>query len=107
LKGAIVNLTRELAVQWAARGVRVNCIAPGWFPSELTADKLEDDKSIRWLERKTPLRRAGRAGELDGALLLLAGAAGSFITRPYDYRRRRLDGALTPGRRRRSRPGPR
>jgi hypothetical protein len=79
-KGAIVNLTRELAVQWAGRGVRVNCIAPGWFPSELTADMLEDDNSIRWLERNTPLRRAGRPGELDGALLLLAGAAGSFIT---------------------------
>ncbi len=79
-KGAIINLTRELAVQWAARSVRVNCIAPGWFPSELTAGMLEDDKSIRWLERNTPLRRAGRVGELDGALLLLAGAAGNFIT---------------------------
>jgi NAD(P)-dependent dehydrogenase (short-subunit alcohol dehydrogenase family) len=79
-KGAIVNLTRELAVQWAGHGVRVNCIAPGWFPSELTAGMLEDDKSIRWLQRNTPLGRAGRTGELDGALLLLAGSAGSFIT---------------------------
>jgi NAD(P)-dependent dehydrogenase (short-subunit alcohol dehydrogenase family) len=79
-KGAVVNLTRELAVQWAGRGVRVNCIAPGWFPSELTAEMLKDDKSIRWLERNTPMRRAGRPGELDGALLLLAGAASSFIT---------------------------
>jgi NAD(P)-dependent dehydrogenase (short-subunit alcohol dehydrogenase family) len=79
-KGAIVNLTRELAVQWAGRGVRVNCIAPGWFPSELTADMLKDDKSLRWLERNTPMLRAGRPGELDGALLLLAGTAGSFIT---------------------------
>lgn len=79
-KGAIVNLTRELAVQWAGRSVRVNCIAPGWFPSELTADMLKDDKSIRWLERNTPMLRAGRPSELDGALLLLAGAAGSFIT---------------------------
>jgi NAD(P)-dependent dehydrogenase (short-subunit alcohol dehydrogenase family) len=79
-KGAIVNLTRELAVQWAGRGVRVNCIAPGWFPSELTADMLEDEKSMRWLQRNTPLGRAGQTGELDGALLLLAGSAGSFIT---------------------------
>jgi hypothetical protein len=79
-KGAIVNLSRELAVQWAGRGVRVNCIAPGWFPSELTADMLKDDKSIRWLERNTPMRRAGHPGELDGVLLLLAGAGGSFIT---------------------------
>ncbi len=79
-KGALVNLTRELAVQWAGRGVRVNCIAPGWFPSELTARMLEDDKSMRWLERNTPMPRVGRPGELDGALLLLAGPAGSFIT---------------------------
>ena len=79
-KGALVNLTRELAVQWAGRGVRVNCIAPGWFPSELTAGMLEDDKSMRWLERNTPMPRVGRPGELDGALLLLAGPAGSFIT---------------------------
>jgi NAD(P)-dependent dehydrogenase (short-subunit alcohol dehydrogenase family) len=79
-KGAIVNLTRELAVQWAERGVRVNCIAPGWFPSELTVDMLADEGSMRWLERNTPMRRAGHPGELDGPLLLLAGAAGSFMT---------------------------
>jgi NAD(P)-dependent dehydrogenase (short-subunit alcohol dehydrogenase family) len=79
-KGAIISLTRELAVQWADRGVRVNCIAPGWFPSELTAGMLDDEKSMRWLKRNTPLRRAGRPGELDGALLLLAGPAGGFIT---------------------------
>jgi NAD(P)-dependent dehydrogenase (short-subunit alcohol dehydrogenase family) len=79
-KGAVLNLTRELAVQWAPRGVRVNCIAPGWFPSELTAGMLDDERSIRWLQRNTPLRRAGRRDELDGALLLLAGPAGSFMT---------------------------
>jgi len=67
-------------VQWAGHGVRVNCIAPGWFPSELTAEMLNDDKSMRWLDRNTPLRRAGRPGELDGALLLLAGDAGTLIT---------------------------
>ena len=67
-------------MQWAGHGVRVNCIAPGWFPSELTAEMLNDDKSMRWLDRNTPLRRAGRPGELDGALLLLAGDAGTLIT---------------------------
>jgi NAD(P)-dependent dehydrogenase (short-subunit alcohol dehydrogenase family) len=50
-KGAIVNLTRELGVQWARKGVRVNSIAPGWFPSEMTADLLHDTASTRWVER--------------------------------------------------------
>lgn len=79
-KGAVVNLTRELAVQWADRGVRVNCLAPGWFPSELTAEMLHDEQSMRWLRRNTPMRRPGREGELDAALLFLASEASSFVT---------------------------
>jgi NAD(P)-dependent dehydrogenase (short-subunit alcohol dehydrogenase family) len=79
-KSAVVGLTRELAVQWAARGVRVNALAPGWFPSELTTPLFENEQSMAWMRRNTPLRRAGQPGELDGALLLLASDAGSYIT---------------------------
>ena len=79
-KGAVVSLTRELAVQWASRGVRVNALAPGWFPSELTTPLFENEQSMAWMRRNTPLRRAGQPGELDGALLLLASDAGSYIT---------------------------
>jgi NAD(P)-dependent dehydrogenase (short-subunit alcohol dehydrogenase family) len=79
-KGAVVNLTRELAVQWARRGVRVNALAPGWFESEMTANMWTDDRSIQFVARNTPLARRGAPDELDGALLLLAGAGGSFIT---------------------------
>ena len=78
-KGAVVNLTRELAVQWARKGVRVNAIAPGWFPSEMTTDMFEEERSIAFLERNAPIGRGGRPDELDGALLLLAGDAGSYI----------------------------
>jgi NAD(P)-dependent dehydrogenase (short-subunit alcohol dehydrogenase family) len=79
-KSAVNGLTRELASQWAADGVRVNAIAPGWFPSEMTAELLEDERSRRWLERNCPLGRPGRIDELDGVLLFLASDASSYCT---------------------------
>jgi NAD(P)-dependent dehydrogenase (short-subunit alcohol dehydrogenase family) len=78
-KGAVVNLTRELAVQWARKGVRVNAICPGWFPSEMTVP-MQEDHAQQFIARKTPMARMGEEHELDGALLLLAGSAGGFIT---------------------------
>ncbi len=79
-KGAVINLTRELALQFARRGVRVNALCPGWFPSEMTAGMESDDGAQRFIDTNTPMRRMGDAHELDGALLLLATDAGSFMT---------------------------
>jgi NAD(P)-dependent dehydrogenase (short-subunit alcohol dehydrogenase family) len=79
-KGAVINLTRELAVRWAPRGVRVNALAPGWFPSEMTAETLSSDEGRRFVDERTPLGRAGREDELDGALLFLASDASSYVT---------------------------
>nr|WP_235979267.1 glucose 1-dehydrogenase [Rhabdothermincola sediminis] len=79
-KGAVVNLTRELAVQWARRGVRVNAIAPGWFLSEMTAEMFTDDASMAYLRRNAPMARGGAEHELDGALLYLASEASSYVT---------------------------
>ena len=79
-KGALVQLTRELAGQWARRGIRVNALAPGWFASEMTTEMFEDESSATWVRRKTPMGRLGHAHELDGALLFLASDASSYVT---------------------------
>jgi NAD(P)-dependent dehydrogenase (short-subunit alcohol dehydrogenase family) len=79
-KGAVVNLTRELAAQWARRGVRVNALAPAWFESEMTRDMFGDERSLAWIRKRTPMGRAGREQELVGPLLFLASDASSYVT---------------------------
>ena len=89
-KGAIVNLTRELAAQWARRGVRVNAIAPGWFHTEMTDGVMFGSETAeKWMRSRTPMGRGGavheldgalRLDELDGALLFLASDASTFVT---------------------------
>ena len=78
-KGGVVNLTRQLGAEWARRGVRVNALAPGFFPSDMTTGIYEDEKAMKWVRRNAPLGRPGDVSELDGALLLLASDAGSYI----------------------------
>ena len=79
-KGGIINMTRELAAQWGRRGVRVNAIAPGWFPTEMTGDMFGDESGVQWIRRKTPMGRGGELHELDAALLFLAGPGSSYVT---------------------------
>ena len=78
-KAAVVNLSRELALQWARSGVRVNTLCPGWFPTEMTTE-MEDDASQAYVRRNSPIPRMGQLDELNGALLLLASDASSFMT---------------------------
>lgn len=80
-KGGLVNLTREVAAQWARKGIRVNTLAPGWFRTEMTAGRMfGDERSERWIRSRTPMGRGGDEQELDGALLFLASDASSFVT---------------------------
>ena len=79
-KAGLINLTRDLAVQWATQGVRVNAICPGYFDTELTNVMFEDSRMLTWIERNTAMKRGGRIEELDGALLFLASEASSYVT---------------------------
>ena len=78
-KGAVTNLTKSLAANWADRGVRVNAIAPGWFPSEMTGAWVKKGMFLDHISANSPMGRIGKPEELAGALLLLASGASSFI----------------------------
>ncbi|MBM3787042.1 MAG: glucose 1-dehydrogenase [Acidobacteria bacterium] len=79
-KGAVIQITRNLAASWGDRGIRVNAIAPGWFPSEMTESLMKDPNYVAFMKNGAPLRRIGELRDLEGPAILLASDAGAFIT---------------------------
>lgn len=77
-KAAIAGLTKDLAVKWAQYNITVNAIAPGWFPSHMTAGTL--DKSEEIMLNLIPMRRFGSDDELKAAVLFLASPGASYCT---------------------------
>jgi NAD(P)-dependent dehydrogenase (short-subunit alcohol dehydrogenase family) len=78
-KSAVVGLTKELGVQWARKGIRVNALCPGFFPSEMTDEMPDESKARDFILRETPMGRFGELDELDGPLLLLCSDASRFM----------------------------
>lgn len=79
-KSGLSGLTRDLAQQWARYDIRVNALGPGAFTTELTGDSYETGEYAEMLRDRTPMRRPGRPGELDAALLMLLHPAGNYLT---------------------------
>mgnify|MGYP003615144766 FL=1 len=79
-KAALAQLARNLAVEWGPQGVRVNAISPGLIDTPLARQPMADADFMRRRLALTPLRRVGQPGEVAGAAVLLASAAGAFIT---------------------------
>ncbi|MEL0027207.1 MAG: SDR family NAD(P)-dependent oxidoreductase [Perlucidibaca sp.] len=77
-KAGLLHLTQAQALEWSRHGIRVNALAPGYIETDLNRDFFASEAGQRLIQRMTA-RRLGRAEELDGALLLLSGPAGSFI----------------------------
>ena len=82
-KGAVTNMTRQLAVEWAPHGITVNALAPSWFPTEMITDpslgRVHDGQRAR-MELFTPMGRLGEDGELLGAVIFLASPSASYVT---------------------------
>ena len=90
-KGAVGNLTKGMATDWARHGLTCNAIAPGYFETPLNAALMADAEFDAWLKKRTPAGRWGRVEELQGACIFLASDAASFVNGHILY----VDGGIT------------
>ncbi len=90
-KGAIANLTKGMATDWAKHGLNCNAIAPGYFDTPLNAALVADPEFSAWLEKRTPAGRWGRVEELVGVCVFLSAPASSFVNGQTIF----VDGGIT------------
>ncbi len=90
-KGAVGNLTKGMATDWAKHGLQCNAIAPGYFDTPLNAALVADPEFSAWLEKRTPAGRWGQVEELVGACVFLSSPASSFVNGHTLY----VDGGIT------------
>ena len=90
-KGAVANLTKGMATDWARHGLQCNGLAPGYFDTPLNKSLVEDPEFCRWLAKRTPAGRWGDVDELVGACIFLSSAASSFVNGTTLF----VDGGIT------------
>jgi gluconate 5-dehydrogenase len=90
-KGAVSNLTKGMATDWASKGLQVNAIAPGYFKTPLNAALVADPDFSAWLKNRTPAGRWGEVKELVGACIFLAASSSSFVNGQTIF----VDGGIT------------
>ncbi|MEM6620856.1 MAG: SDR family oxidoreductase [Pseudomonadota bacterium] len=90
-KGAVANLTKGMATDWAPKGLNINAIAPGYFDTELTAALVADPEFSAWIAKRTPQGRWGQMPELVGAAVFLSSGASSFVNGQTIF----VDGGMT------------
>jgi gluconate 5-dehydrogenase len=90
-KGAVTNLTKGMATDWAKYGLQCNAIAPGYFNTPLNKALVDDPAFSEWLAKRTPAGRWGNVEELVGACIFLTSAASSFVNGTVIY----VDGGIT------------
>lgn len=90
-KGAVGNLTKGMATDWAKYGLQCNALAPGYFDTPLNAALVADPEFSAWLEKRTPAGRWGNVDELVGACVFLSSPASSFVNGHTLY----VDGGIT------------
>jgi NAD(P)-dependent dehydrogenase (short-subunit alcohol dehydrogenase family) len=92
-KAGITMMTRSLASEWGPHGVRVNAIAPGFFPTALSAPLWRQERMVEWAHTNTPLGKLGEVADLVGAAVFLASRAAAFVTGQI----LRVDGGVSAG----------
>lgn len=92
-KSALAQLTKTMAIEWAAHNIQVNCLCPGFIATELTAPLWNDPLRSTWMLDRIPLRRAGQPEDLVGLAILLASPSASYITGQAIY----VDGGFLAG----------
>ncbi len=90
-KGAVKNLTKGMATDWAKYGLQINALAPGYFKTPLNQALVDSAEFLSWLEKRTPAARWGNVDELVGAAVFLSGRASSFVNGHTLY----VDGGIT------------
>ncbi len=90
-KGGVTQLTRAMAETWSAKGVNCNAIAPGFFPTGLTAPVYQKPEMLDMLSKQTAIGRNGELSDLDGVTIFLASAASNYVTGQIIH----LDGGFT------------